>query len=91
MASRNFDATLVPRSLETALGLSVGDTCWLQNLSPTATLLVRQAAVTPAATARAHQIFAGEDVNIQVDAGSRIWAWTDDPDGCPCILTNSLD
>ena len=91
MASRNFDATLVPRSLETVLGLPVGASCWLQNLSPTATLLIRQAAVAPAADARAHQIFAGEDVTIQVDSGSRLWAWTDDPQGCPVIATNSLE
>ena len=90
MASRNFDATLVPRSLETVLGLSVGDVCFMQNLSSSATLFVRQAAVAPAATARAHQIFAGEDITVKVDETSRLWAWTDDPEGCPAILTNSI-
>ena len=91
MASRNFDASTTPRSLETVLGLPVGASCWLQNLSPSATLLIRQAAVAPAADTRAHKIFAGEDVVVQVDSDSRLWCWTLDPEGCPVIATNSLE
>ena len=89
MASKNLDVTTTPRSLETVLGLITGRAYFCQNVDPTATLFLRQAAVAPAATMRAHQIFAGEDITFEVDVSSRLWAWTDDPNGCVCIVTDA--
>ena len=89
MASKNLDATRTPRSLETVLGLRAGGVYFLQNVDPTATLFLRQAAVAPAASARAHQIFAAEDITFEIDTAVRLWAWTDDPNGCACIITEA--
>ena len=89
MASRNFDATTNPRSLEAALGLSVGSQCYLQNLSPTAPIFVRQSAVaTPGM--RGHWVPAGEGIVIRIESNVSTWIWTDDPDGAECIATDSL-
>ena len=89
MASRNFDASAEPRALETALGLAVGTAYFVQNVSTFATLRLRSAAVKPAAIMRAHVIQAGGDITIEPQMSVMIWAWTDDPGCCACIVTEA--
>ena len=90
MASRNVDATPEPQALETLLGLSVGDVCFLQNVDATATLFLRLAAVEPAADMRAHKLFPGDSIDVSIDAAFRAWVWTDDPDGCAAIASAAI-
>ena len=86
MASKDFTATDVPRSLESVLGLQIGTTYYLQNVSASASLRLRSAAVKPAASARAHIIQSGGDITISPQMNVATWAWTDDGT-CPSIVT----
>ena len=89
MASRNFDATRTPRDIASLLGLTVGTDYVGQNVSQTATLFLRDAAVRPAPTMRAHRHQAGGFFSFTPGGTSSIWLWTDDPDGCPVIVTEA--
>ena len=86
MASQDFDASQVPVDIVTGLSLAAGTLYQAQNTSTTATLRIREAAVAPAADARAIRIEAGGVFTINPD-GDGIWLWTDDTAGCPVILT----
>ena len=88
MASRNFDATGDPRSLESALSLTVGTSYYVQNVDPVASLRIRAAAVKPAATARAHIIAAGGSIVVEPEANVSNWGWTDD-EACAVIVTEN--
>ena len=89
MASQDFDATLVPADIVAGLGLSAGTLYQGQNVSTTATLRVRQAAVAPGADARAIRIEASGSFSIEPDGTNGIWLWTDDPGSCPVIVTEA--
>lgn len=91
MASRNVDATLVPQALETLADLNVNVTCYLENVSAAAVLLIRLGAVVPAADDRAHRLGPGDTLYVSVDAAYRIWVWTDDPQGCAAIVSAALE
>ena len=89
MPSQDYDATLVPADIVADLGLVVGQLYEGQNVSTTATLRVRQAAVAPSADARAIRIEASGTFTIAPDGIDGIWLWTDDRAGCPVIITES--
>ena len=85
MASRDFDASMVPQDLVAALGLVAGTLYAAQNVSTTATLFVREDSVVPEPTARAFRIEAGGHFTCS-PTGNPIWLWTDDLAGCPVLL-----
>ena len=87
MASENFDASVVPRDIVAALGLTVGTAYTGQNLSTVATLLFREAAAMPDATARAFRVEAGGAFTLEPQSGVGIWLWSDDPLGCPILVS----
>ena len=88
MASLDFDATDAPRGLRAVLGLADNDAFTLENLSPNVRLKVREAATTPAATARGHFIAPGQVRTIRIRAGMDIYVWASRRGkGAPCILT----
>ena len=89
MASRNFDATGTPRSIAAVLGLRDGQEYAGQNLSTTATLFVREALMIPSAGTRAHRHEAGSFFFFTPSGQTSLWAWTDDPAGCACIVTEA--
>ena len=89
MASQNFDATDDPRALETVLNLTDGQQYYVQNVDSTARLRLRAAAVQPAASMRAHFVEPGGNIIIKPEPGISTWAWTDSPEDCACIVTDS--
>ena len=86
MASQDFDATTTPQDIVAALSLTAGKLYFCQNVSTTATLRIRDAATAPAATERALRVEAGGDFSIR-PGGDGLWLWTDEPGGCPVIVT----
>lgn len=89
MASRNFDATQTPRSIASVLGLPDGVDYVGQNVSTTATLFVRDAAVSPPRTMRAFRHESGGFFYFTPGGTTALWVWTDDADGCPVIVTEA--
>ena len=84
----DFDASSDPADVAAGASLTQGTRYTVQNLSTVATLFIREQAGQPAATARAFRIEAGGMFTIK-SAGTPIWLWTDDPDGCPMILAEA--
>ena len=89
MASQNFDATGAPQDIVAGLSLAAGTTYTVQNLASYATLRVREASAAPEADARALKIEAGGYFSITPTAGEGIFLWTDEPTGCPVIVTEA--
>ena len=89
MASQDFDASQVPVDIVADLGLTVGTLYEGQNVSTTATLRVRQAAAAPSADARAIRVEASGSFRLSPDGTNGVWVWTDDPGGCPVIVTEA--
>ncbi len=88
MASLDFDASPVPADIVSALGLAVGTSYVLQNLSTVATLFVREASAMPSATDRAFRIESSGTFTVKPVTGSQVFLWTDDL-VCPCIVSES--
>ena len=76
--SLDFDATAVPRAVDTILSLDDGVLFWVQNVDPIASLRFRTATAAPASTDRAHIISSGGSFYITPDSVAPIWLWTDD-------------
>ena len=89
MATRNFDVGADPQNARSVLSLTIGQRYTLQNISTTATLFYREAAVKPAPTMRAHRVESGGTAWFTPGATVQPWFWTDDPGGCPCVLTEA--
>ena len=89
MASRNFNATSTPQSIASVVVLTDGQQYVGQNVSTTATLFVREAAVQPAPTMRAHRHESGAFFYFTPGGTTSLWAWTDDPAGCAVIVTEA--
>ena len=87
MASQDFDAMGAPTDIVAGLGLAAGELYQGQNTSTTATLRVRESVAAPTADARAIRIEAGGNFTFSPDGTNGIWLWTDEPAGCPVILT----
>ena len=85
MASLDFDATETPADIVAELSLSIGTAYSAQNVSTTATLRFREADAMPDATARAFRVEAGGAFQLEPEAGTPIWIWTDE-DFCPVIV-----
>lgn len=81
----DFDATRMPEDLVAALSLAEGERYTGQNVSPGATLFVREQATPPALTDRAFRVQSGGAFTVR-PSGEPIWLWTDDVDGCAVIL-----
>ena len=86
MPAIDYEASATPTDLVAGAGLVAGTLYAGQNTSTTATLFVRGALVTPAAGDRAFRVEAGSPFQVK-DRGEPIWVWTDEPAGCPMILT----
>ena len=89
MPSMDFDATGTPADIVASLSLTPGTRYAGQNVSTTATAFIREAATAPAVGARAHKVEAGGQFTLNPLAGEGIYAWTDDPLGCPLIVTEA--
>ena len=89
MASRNFDATQTPRGIAAVLALADGVSYTGQNVSQTATLFLRDAAVRPAPNMRAFRHESGGFFYFTPGGAAALWVWTDDADGCPVIVTEA--
>ena len=91
MPNQDLIVTGTPVDLVAALSLDTGQRYECQNLSPTATLLVREQVAAPLPTDRGFQIEARSHYQIQPDGTHGLWAWTDDPsERCPLTLTESM-
>ena len=91
MASQDFDATAAPADLVAGLSLAVGTKFTVHNTSTVATAFFREAAVAPAPNARAFRVEASGAVTIRAKAaGDKIFVWTDDPGGCPLIVSEAV-
>ena len=88
MASMDFDASPVPADIVSALGLAVGTTYVLQNLSTVATLFLREASAMPSAAARAFRIEASGTIVVKPVTGAQVFLWTDNL-VCPCIVSEA--
>ena len=84
----DFDATETPTDVVAVLSLAAGQIYIVQNLSGMATLFIRESAATPAVTDRAFRVQSGGAFTLR-PMGEPIWAWTDDPGGCPVILAEA--
>ena len=87
MASQDFDATRVPADIVADLGLAIGRSYGGQNLSTIATLLFREAAIAPDATARAFRVESGGVFTLEPQSGVGIWLWSDEAAGCPVVVS----
>ena len=87
MASMDFNATQIPQNMTSALGLIVDQQYTGQNVSTVATLYAREDSVQPAVGARAFRHESGGFFYFMPSANNDLWVWTDDPDGCPVIVT----
>ena len=85
MPSQNFDATGTPQDIAAALSLTVGTRYTAQNLSTTATLLVREAATVPDAGDRAFRVEASGHFTIKPDPAVGVYLWTDNG-ACPVLV-----
>ena len=84
--SLDFDATTTPQDIVSVLSLTTERWYTLFNASTTATLFHREAAQAPDPTGRKNRIEAGSGCTIQ-HTDAPIWFWTDDPAGCPVLVT----
>ena len=84
----DFDASVIPVDIVAALGLAQDELFAGQNVSNTATLFVRESATIPAVTDRAFRVESGGQFTLR-PRGAPIWAWTDEPDGCPVIVAEA--
>ena len=89
MASRNFNATGMPQSIRTVLGLVNGTDYVGQNVSASATLFLRDAAVRPQPNARAFRHETSGFFYFSPDGITDLWAWTDDLAGCAVIVSEA--
>lgn len=86
MTSRDMVLTTVAIDLVAALSLGVGMVYSVENLSTTATLLIREQRSQPIGLNGA-KTEAGSEALIQ-PGNEGIWCWTDDPSGvCPILVT----
>ena len=88
MPSMDFTATLAPRAINVSLSLSLHVRYQCQNVSGLATLFFREATATPPATDRAFRIEPG-GYFVLAPEGDPLWFWTDDPAGCPVVVTEA--
>lgn len=88
MASRNFDAGRTPRDIAATLNLTAGTNYVGQNLSQTATLFLRDAAVRPSPGMRAFRHEAGAFFYFTPVGTTSLWAWSDE-DTCPVLITEA--
>ena len=87
MPSQDFDVSRTPADIVAGLSLTQGQRYTVQNVSPAATMFLRQATAA-AVSDRAHRIETGGYMTIRPD-GEPIWLWTDDAAGCPVIATEA--
>ena len=88
MPSQDFDADQAPRNIAHVLSLSNRTRYTCQNVSGLATLFFRESAATPPASDRAFRIEPGGYFTLE-PTGSPLWFWTDDPAGCPVVVTEA--
>ena len=88
----DFDATLVPQDIVSALSLEWGSSYTIQNVGFGGTLFLRAVTAVPAVTERAFRVESGNLFMLRPTPGADafnpvpLWAWTDDPRGCAVIV-----
>lgn len=86
MATLDFAATVTPRDLAGEVGLYEFTRYRLVNITLTATVYVREAAAAPVAGARGAAVEASGFYEFVAIPDQGVWVWTDDANGCTCIV-----